>query len=44
LVKVAPGAEAAAGPEAARAQMITTDVASFPLSGRAQPAGNGGVR
>jgi hypothetical protein len=45
LVKVAPGAEAAAGPEAARrGQMIITDVASFPLSGRAHPAGNGGIR
>jgi hypothetical protein len=45
LVKVAPGAEAAAGPEGLRrAQLITTDVASFPLSGRAQPRGNGGVR
>jgi hypothetical protein len=45
VVKVAPGAEAVAGPEGLRrAQMITTDIASFPLSGRAQPAGNGGVR
>lgn len=45
LVKVAPGAEMAPGPEGLRrAQFVTTDVASFPLSGRAQPAGNGGVR
>ncbi len=45
LVKAAPSAEMAPGPEGLRrAQLITTDVASFPLSGRAQPAGNGGVR
>ncbi len=45
LVKAAPGAEMAPGPEGLRrAQLITTDVASFPLSGRSQPAGNGGVR
>jgi hypothetical protein len=46
VVKVAPGAaEAAAGPEGRlRAQLVTTDVASFPLSGRAQPTGNGSVR
>jgi hypothetical protein len=45
LVKVAPGAEVTAGPEGLRhAQLITTDMASFPLSGRTQPRGNGGVR
>jgi hypothetical protein len=45
VVKVAPSTEAPPGPEGLRrAQLITTDVASFPLSGRAQPTGNGGVR
>ncbi|HEX8875070.1 MAG TPA: hypothetical protein VF780_10625 [Nitrosospira sp.] len=44
LVKVAPGAEAVAGPEGLRrAPLVTTDMASFPLSGRGQPA-DGGVR
>jgi hypothetical protein len=45
VVKAALGAEAAASPEGRlRAQLITTDIASFPLSGRARPTGNGGVR
>ncbi|MDE2366243.1 MAG: hypothetical protein KGM95_04845 [Betaproteobacteria bacterium] len=45
LVKVVPGAEMVVGPDGLRrAQPVTTEMASFPLSGRARPAGNGGVR
>jgi len=45
LVKVAPVTTLAPGPEGVRrAQFTTTDVASFPLAGGAQPSGNGGVR